>query len=240
MARRKAGHKHSMGQVLTAAIGVIVAIGLAVILFRRFRDSSRQRREAPAKLYGPIKPLLENWRYEGDSTAGYPQIVGYYEGLPFRIHAVVDTLAVRKLPVLWLMATLPEPVPVKATFDMMMRPAGPTTFSNFDLLPAAIRMPPDFPDGAVIRTDDPERLLPGFLITPHLGVFDDVRMKELLISPKGVRLVWQIAEADRARYGVFRQAEFGEVVLNPDRVRILLDRLIAIRQSIITWSGQTT
>ena len=119
-----------------------------------------------------------------------------------------------------------------------MRPAGPTTFSNFDFLPAVIRTPPDFPAGAVIRTDDPDHIPPGFLIEPHLRVFDDPRAKELLISPKGVRLVWQIAEADRARYGVFRQAEFGDVVLQPERVGGLLDRLIALRQSIIAWSAQ--
>lgn len=228
-----------MWQVLSTIAGVVAAVALAVHLVMRFREASRRRREAPDKLYDPIKSMLHDWRYEGDAAAGFPQLVGYYDGLPVRIFAVVDTLAVRKLPVLWLLVTIPEPVPVKATFDLMMRPAGPTTFSNFDLLPAVIKTPPDFPPGAVVRTDDPNHLLPPFVIEPHLGLFEDARAKELLISPKGVRLVWQIAEADRARYGVFRQAEFGDVVLQPERVRALLYRLIAIRTSIIAWSTQT-
>lgn len=52
----------------------------------------------------------------------------------------------------------------------------------------------------------------------------------------GARLVWQLAEADRARYGVFRQAEFGEVEVDPELVRGLLDRLIAVRKTILDWS----
>jgi len=49
--------------------------------------------------------------------------------------------------------------------------------------------------------------------------------------------VWQAAEADRVRYGIFRQAEFGEAALDPALVRDLLDRLIALRHSILTWSA---
>lgn len=64
-------------------------------------------------------------------------------------------------------------------------------------------------------------------------MFADPHAKELLITPKGVRIVWQLAEAERGRYGVFRQVEFGEVRLAPDLLRAILDRLIAIEQAII-------
>ena len=85
--------------------------------------------------------------------------------------AITDTLALRKLPSLWLMVTLPGELPVKATFDLMMRPAGPTTFSNFDHLPATVTAPPDFPIDAVIRTDDPANMLPQHVVAPHLEPF---------------------------------------------------------------------
>ena len=51
----------------------------------------------------------------------------------------------------------------------------------------------------------------------HLSLFADGRAKELLVTPNGVRFVWLLAEADRARYGVFRQAEFGDAALHPAR-----------------------
>ena len=121
----------------------------------------------------------------------------------------------------------------------MMRPAGPTTFSNFERLPIALDRLPDFPDFAIARTDDPDHLPPPHMIAPHLGMFNSPHAKELLITPKGVRIVWQLAEAERGRYGIFRQAEFGDVRLEPELLSTILDRLVAIRQSVIDWSGST-
>lgn len=224
-----------MWNVVSTTLGIIAALGLSAHLAVTFLKASRRRKAAPELLYGPVKHLLTDPRYEG-SGAGYPQLVGYYRDLPVRLHAVVDTLAVRKLPVLWLLVTIPAPVPVRAIFDLMMRPAAATTFSNFDSLPATIDRPPGFPEQGLIRTDNPAHLPPPFLIEPHLGLFLDPRAKELLIAPTGIRTVWQLAEADRARYGVFRQAEFGDVALSPQLVSDLLDRMISMRHDILRWA----
>jgi hypothetical protein len=150
---------------------------------------------------------------------------------------VVDTLAVRRLPALWLLVTVQAPLPLNAKLDLMMRPAGPTTFSNFDLLPVTLERPAGFPEHAVLRTDDAARAPPAEWLAGHLEVFEDLRAKELLITPQGLRLVWLLAEAERARYGVFRQAEFGAVDIAPDLLRDLLDRLLALRASILARAG---
>jgi hypothetical protein len=226
-----------MASTLTTLLGVAVAVLLAWQLARNLQRAARRRREAPDRLFARIMPLIENAHYEDLTKAGYPQLTGSYRNLPVRIHPVIDTLATRKLPALWLLVTLPEPLPLRATFDLMMRPAGPTTFSNFDHLPFAIRPTADLPEQAVVRTDDPDHLLPLHVVAPHLDVFDQPRAKEMLLTPKGARLVWHLAEADRVRYGVFRQAEFGDIVLDPDLIIALLDRLIALRQSILKWSS---
>ena len=68
------------------------------------------------------------------------------------------------------------------------------TFSSFERLPVTLPHLPDFPDGCVVRTNDARQLLPFCLIAPHLGMFADPHAKELLITPKGVRIVWQLAE----------------------------------------------
>lgn len=225
-----------MLNTITTILGIAAAVGLAFHLANKFRSAARKRAAAPDAFFASVKPLLAEARYEGEDLAGYPQLVGRYRDLPVRLHPVIDTLAIRKLPSLWLLATIPEPLPLSATFDLMMRPAGPTTFSNFDHLLVALDSIPDLPLHAVVRTDDPAHVLPHHVVAPHLDIFQDPRAKELLIAPKGVRLVWQLAEAERARYGVFRQAEFGEVVLDPLLVRDMLDRLIALRHSILQWS----
>jgi len=52
-----------------------------------------------------------------------------------------------------------------------------------------------------------------------------------LITPNGVRIVWLLAEAERARYGVFRQAAFG-TRLEPTLVERLLASASTLRDAI--------
>jgi len=222
--------------LLSSIIGVLAAIALTVLLVRRYFLARRRREEAPERLLGAAKTVLEEADFEERGKVGYPQLVGRYRGHVVQVRPVVDTLAIRKLPSLWLLVTIPEPLPVRATLDLMMRPAGPTTFSNFDHLPVTLERLPDFPEFGVVRTNDPQHVLPAHVIAPHLDLFQDKHAKELLITPKGVRLVWQIAEGDRTQYGIFRQAEFGDPRLAPELLAAILDRLISIRQAIMDWS----
>lgn len=219
-------------------IGILAGLGLAFLLVRQLLAASARRAAEPDILFGQVQNILENPRLESTGTVGVLRLLGEWNGLPVQVQTVVDTLAVRKLPSLWLMVTIPEPLPLHSTFDLMMRAAGPTSFSNFDLLPHAVLVPSGFPEHAAIRTDDPAHLLPAHVIAPHLGAFDNPRMKELLISPKGLRLVKQMAEADRARYGVFRQADFGAAVLEASTLQDMLVRLAAIRRAILDWNAR--
>lgn len=222
------------------AIGILAGVGLAFLLARQLLAARARRAAEPELLFGRAQNILESPRLESTGTVGVHRLRGEWNGLPVQVQTVVDTLAVRKLPSLWLMVTIAEPLPLRSTFDLMMRAAGPTSFSNFDLLPHAVQVPSGFPEHAAIRTDDPAHLLPAHIIAPHLGVFDNPRMKELLISPRGLRLVLQMAEADRARYGVFRQADFGAAVLEAPTLQDMLIQLAAIRRAILDWNATTT
>ena len=53
-----------------------------------------------------------------------------------------------------------------------------------------------------------------------------------MITANGVRLVWLVAEADRARYGVFRQAAFTGAKLDPGLIEGLLSEASVLRASI--------
>ncbi|MCB1380077.1 MAG: hypothetical protein KDK89_17165 [Alphaproteobacteria bacterium] len=219
---------------------IVAALGLSALLARQFLDALARQKAEPIGLFGEILPLLANARLDDPRTAGVHRLIGDYQGLPVQVQTVVDTLAVRKLPSLWLMVTIPVPLPVTAIFDLMMRPSGPTSFSNFDHLPETVERPADFPEHAVIRTDDSTHMVPAHVVRPHLAPFFDTRAKELLISPKGIRMVVQIGEGDRARYGVFRQASFAGARVEAETLRDVLDRLIAIRQDIETWHRTTS
>jgi hypothetical protein len=188
----------------------------------------------PTLLFRDIIPLLNDAKTEAGPTAGSWKLTGKYQGHFFQLQTVVDALVTRKVPSLWLMVTLPEPQPVEAVFNLMMRAGGPSTFSNFDFLEHVVATPSDFPEHAMIRTDDPEKVLPSHKVRPHLQMFFGPKAKELLVSPKGLRIVVQAAQADRARYSVLREANFGDVAIDADLAKACLETLLALRKNLRT------
>lgn len=214
--------------LLAAGFGLVFAM-----LLSRMVRADRNRREARARYLDACKSLLTE-RRTGEGTAGFPRLSGRYRGRLVDLQVMPDTLTFRKLPALWVMATLPEPLPLGATLDLMMRPTGLEPFSNFNTLPEQITLPPGYPEAATIRSDAAAALPPESLLRPHLGLFDDPRMKELILSPKGLRAVFLAEEADRTRYLIFRDAEMGAEQLDPARLEPVLDALIALREDIVT------
>lgn len=209
----------------------IVATGLAALVvwfaWRTWRESVRST-AGRAQLLAGLSDVLDDIT-ETRLPSGYRKVTGTYRGEPAIIEPIVDTLNVRKLPVLWLMITIPGPVHVRATFDLMMRATGMEVFSNYRDLDHSIGTPKGFPEWAGIRTDDPTGLPAAEIFAPYLARFHEGTGKELLVTPKGVRMVLMADEADRGGYLIFRDARFGVEQLTPDVVRGVLDDLHALR-----------
>ena len=210
----------------TASLALVLHLGWLA------RASRAKASRALAADTSSVVAVVDDAAAVPSGTAGVVTWTGSWRDQRVRIMTIVDTLATRKLPARWLSVSIIEKVTVPCAFDMMMRPAGPTTFSNFDLLPYTLPSMPGFPEGAVVRTDRQGRAVPRQRIADHLGIFADGRAKELLIMPNGVRIVWLLAEADRARYGVFRQAEFGDAAIDPALLESLLTAATALREAI--------
>jgi hypothetical protein len=221
-------------------IGLVIVAGLGARLVYVFRRTQERKKAATEVLFADALKIVEEPAFEQRDAHGFPRLSGRYRDFPVQIQPVVDTLAIRRLPALWLLVTLQDRLPLKARFDMMMRPAGPTTFSNFDHLPHTLQHPDGFPEHAVIRTDDADEVLPASLVKPHLALFFSSQAKELLITENGLRIVWLLAEAERARYGIFRQAEFGSPEIDQEVLQDILDRLLAIRKDILAWDKKKT
>ncbi|TPJ98268.1 hypothetical protein FJ979_09520 [Mesorhizobium sp. B1-1-6] len=179
-----------------------------------------------------IRAVIADAEDVSDGTAGVITWEGSWNGQRVQLRTIVDTLATRKLPARWLSVSITEKTVVPGTFDMMMRPGSPTTFSNFDHLDHTLPKAPGFPAEAVLRTDRRGVRFPQNIIADHLEPFSEGRAKELLITPKGVRIVWLLAEAERARYGVFRQAAFGDAQIDPALMSRLLVSLSGLRDAI--------
>jgi hypothetical protein len=216
----------------SAFLSVALLVGLSFHLVHLVRRSRAKAAALLAADLFSISAVVDDVRNVSDGTAGVVTFDGTWQGHAVQIRTIVDTLATRKLPAFWMSVTVSGETRIPATFDMMMRPASVTTFSNFDFLQHTLDTPANFPEGAVVRTEKAGVVLPLELIARHLAVFEDGRTKELLITRNGVRLVWLLAEADRARYGVFRQAEFSGARIDPNVVSGLLTELSDLRTAI--------
>lgn len=206
------------------------ALGLW-LAFRLVRES-RARAQSSARYFDAVKPLFDGGETRLEPT-GFPRMTGRRDGLAFDLQAVPDTLTFRKLPALWVLVTLPEPLRLDATLDLMARPSGNEPFTKFATLPQSLPTPPELPKDIAIRSDDATRVPLPDLIARHADLFGDPRVKELVLSPKGLRIVILAEEADRGRYLIFREAEMGRTPLPPSRLEPLLDRLAAIRKDVL-------
>lgn len=220
-------------------IPLLIALGvLGLWLGFRLVRESRLRTQSRAAYFDRVKPLFDGGETRLEPT-GFPRMTGRRAGLAFDLQAIPDTLTFRKLPALWVLVTLPEPLPLEATIDLMARPSGNEPFTRFTTLPQSLPTPPGLPQEIAVRTDDAARVPPADLIARHADLFTDPRVKELVLSPKGLRIVLLAEEADRGRFLIFREAEMGRMPLSPERLKPLLDRLSGIRQDLFDLKDPT-
>ena len=211
----------------------IVAMAVLAILALTWiyrRDRGRADRERQV-LFDDARGLLTDAEIER-APREYPKLRGRYRDHDVTIDAVVDTIAVRKLPSLWLRETVMAPIPFAGVCDVMARSHNVEFFSPFGDLDDHIALPAGWPDHLRVKTDDPEKMPPATLLAPHIGVFADERMKELLVTPKGVRLVRQTAQGSRAEYMVLRQASFGPAVVPRAQLQTMLDAAVALAEAL--------
>lgn len=211
------------------ALAVAALMGLALVSIHW--RTRRTIRRARAAMFDGCLPLLEAYRVTQDGL-GFPILEGRYRGHDVEIQPVVDHVAVRKLPSLWLLVTVRGPVAYEGTLDFLVRPLNVEFFSPSGTLEKRLPVPPGWPQHAWLRTDDPERMPPVERVAPHIQFFEDPRAKELLVTPRGVRLVYQGKEGQRAHYAVLRQVEFGDIAVPPELARSLLDRALALHQDL--------
>lgn len=214
-----------------ALLAALAGTAFLYTLYRHRQDARRRASRRAAFLDG-AKTLLSGG-VKVITPDGFPRISGSYEGLTFDIQAVPDTLNVRKLPTLWVLVSLVESMPVRATLDIMMRPRGVEYFSRHASLPVQLEPDPGLPEDCTVRTDAPDSLPPRGVILKHARVLEEPHAKELVISPRGLRLVWLAEEAHRGRYLLFRDAELGLEPFPAATLKPLLDHLIALRTDLL-------
>ena len=209
-------------------IAVLAALAILTWLYRRDRRQHGHRRAA---FFTDCLGLFERYRVTQDDIY-FPVLEGSFQGHTVRLEPIVDHVVFRKIPSLWLKITLVAPTRYRGVFDPLMRLQGSEFYSPFSELAHRVARPAGWPADAAIASDDPEAMPPMDVLAPHMRLFADPRMKEMLITPRGVRLVYQAEQAERVHYMVLRQIEFAQERLSASLARALLNATVDLYRSV--------
>ncbi len=205
-------------------LGAIFCLFLC-IMYCRTRNITRNRRRA---IYDDCLTLFSDVSVTQDDV-NYPLMHARYNGIDIVIEPLVDHIAVRKIPVLWLIVSIKSPVPYTSTLDYLVRPQNTEFYSPSGNLHTSLDIPADWPQHAALRTDNIDDIPPVDVVGRCVSrVFEDPRHKELLITPKGLRIVYLADEAQRSHYMVLRQLVFDKDRLERLLVKRLIDTLIEL------------
>ena len=139
----------------------------------------------------------------------------------------------RKIPSLWMQVTLFVKLPINGTVDILARVQNIEFFSPSDELEFALPVPAGWPQPIQFRSNAENHGLDVTRIEAIVRkMFTDGRIKELILTGRGVRVVYQLSQAEKSRYLVFRMAEFEDITVNPDFLRALMNGMLDLRDNI--------
>ena len=206
----------------------IAVLAIATLFFIYRRDYGRIVAKR-GRAFSRCLSLLDQSSIVQDGP-DYPQLRGVRNGLPVKLALIPDHATFRKLPVLWLSVTVEVPLTLTGVLDLMMRPQNTEFFSPHGELSRTLSTPKGWPDAAIVRCEDlqsPRSLTDK--LTPHVRFFsEDPKAKELLVSPRGARIVYMADQAQWSHYLVLRHPMFENDVVDPELVTDLLERVILI------------
>jgi hypothetical protein len=162
----------------------------------------------------------------------FPRLTGRHRGCEARVDLLCDTLTIRRLPQLWMSTTLLDQNPDLPGFAILVRPAGTEFYSLTSRFEHRLETPMGFPEEVLIRGDAGADRPLEELRTLLSDVLTDPRVKEVAVTPRGVRIIRQAAEGKRGNHLLLRQSVFENACVPQGDLTRVLDDLQSIRAAI--------
>ncbi|ODA67504.1 hypothetical protein A7A08_01537 [Methyloligella halotolerans] len=218
---------------------LIAALMVAVLAWIHVREkrATGQRRSATLNDCAEVLAGEVRGRYQQD---GFPVLTGQYAGKDAVLRATVDTLIPRKLPSLWLEVSILTPIPYTARLSYLLRPVNTEFFSPSSRLARRLDIPADWPqEAAMLRTDE-EGTVPSLkaLAGPLRQLCADRRVKEVVVTPRGVRIIYLADEGERGTYLLLRQARFDPEPIDGALARSLLESALGLAETLCAAQQQ--
>ena len=201
---------------------------MGVYLVRQYLRDQQSLKYAKTHLFDEAITLLEQAQLKQEGV-DFPQMTGYFLGYEVKLTLIEDTLAVRKIPPLWLMVSIKGKLAIEGSFDLIVRPSNQEFYSPAWQWDGNLQVPSHWPQHAVVKYQD--SLIDVAKIdhcVPQL--FSDERTKELLITPWALRITYMAKQAERGEYLIMRNSVFSSEAIPLEVLENVLKQAIEIRQ----------
>jgi hypothetical protein len=221
-----------MPQLPTELMYLIVATAIPLLVWMALRDA-RAAAAVRHRLLDTGLSILEAPRLS-IQPSGFPKIEGTLEGRSFRVALIPDTLTFRRLPQLWLDVTLRRELPaVHDSIAILVRPTGADYYSLTDRLRDYFLPPAGFPDSCLVKGQGPgARALLNRIAPCAVRLLHDPKIKEIAVSPRGIRVVRQFAQGNRGSHLILRQSVFEGALLQADELDDMIGAVIQIENAL--------
>lgn len=209
-----------------AGLGVLAVALMIWSQVRAGRRVKRIRRDAVVCAQGALTDV----RVVQDGI-GYPTMHGRFGEHAAKVELIVDTVTLRQLPRLWLAVTVKCPTSVSVPVDIVLRPLPTDIVSPGARFPYEHPVPPDWPPHIRIATPSPEPMPLLRELAALRSVLGEQETKSVLLAPRGVRIVTELARGDVALHRVARRADF-RFELAESRLRWVLADALAIADDV--------
>jgi hypothetical protein len=200
---------------VTIVVGIAAILGLAAIQTRHSRRVGRERGAVLRSVEGLFTDVTVT-----QNGIGYPSLRGRWRGHWVKVELVVDTLALRQLPSLYMLVSVLRPLPVRTPVDITLRWRPTDIVSAGTGFSYEHAIPPGWP--ADVRVTTPEPSLPPLeALDDFVELLEQPSTKGLLIAPGGVRVVHALASGAVGQYRVVRRPKFAFSV-EPERLEALM------------------
>ena len=223
--------------ISTVALLGFALLGVAGLSAMAVGDHRREMRRRAGLLDG-LARHFEGSRIDvgGD---GFPTLTARLaDRRALTVSLLVDTLVMRRLPQLWLIVTLHERVEMaRPSIGALTRHTGAEFYSRTLKFPERIESPAGL-ETLLLRGDRPFMAAEMDRIGAVLAsVFHDPYVKEIAATPRGVRLVRQVAEGERGAHLLLRQSRFSTVQMALAPVTKSIADANALRETLDTPAG---
>lgn len=214
----------------------VIGPAMLALLYRNFRLDQQNSQQNRRHLLDDCVSLLQNAQLTQVKDE-FPSLTGVYNGFNVSLELILDTLAVRKVPPLWLTVGIDGKRAVKGSLDVLVRPQNNEFYSPAWQWEGNLPVPAQWPAHSVIKyqqelasVDILSRFVP--------SLFSDERMKEILVLPNKLRLTYLAKQAARTEYMVLRNALIDATPIDKTQVEHLIQTAIEIRQALEMESNE--